>query len=66
MTIQPDLDYVHLTTDGRATALPGGAAFWGLPEAELSKFGQGWLISESECDRDWQTWEMHPIADEFV
>ncbi|MEO8310440.1 MAG: cupin domain-containing protein [Caldimonas sp.] len=29
-------------------------------------FGQSWLVSEFECSADWDNWEMHPHADEFV
>lgn len=44
----------------------GGDAFWQMPEAEMERYGGGWLISEFEFSADWPNWEMHPNADEFV
>lgn len=64
--LDPSLTYVRLGADGGATAVPGGAAFWSRPEAELDAYGQDWLVSEFECDADWPNWEMHPHADELV
>jgi len=66
MALNPQDRYVHLAEDGTATELPGGDAFWGLPEAEMARVGQGWLVSEFEFAVDWPNWEMHPHADEFV
>lgn len=66
MSLNPQHTYVHLAEDGAATRLPGGDAFWGLPAAEMDRFGGGWLISEFEFTADWPNWEMHPQADEFV
>lgn len=66
MPIDPRRTYVHLAQSGVATELPGGDAFWALPEAEIERFGGGWLIAEFEFDRDWPNWEMHPQADEIV
>ena len=66
MSIDPSQTYVSLSADGTARQVPGGAAFWSRPEAELDEFGRGWLISEFECSEDWSNWEMHPHADEFV
>lgn len=66
MPLNPQLRYVHLAQDGSAHQLPGGEAFWRLPEAEMARYGQGWLISEFEFTADWPNWEMHPEADEFV
>jgi mannose-6-phosphate isomerase-like protein (cupin superfamily) len=66
MALNPQLTYVHLSTDGNATELPGGEAFWSLPQAEMERYGHGWLISEFACALDWPNWEMHPNADEFV
>jgi mannose-6-phosphate isomerase-like protein (cupin superfamily) len=66
MMIDPSHTYVHLAADGAATSLPGGEAFWSLPDAQLDRHGQSWLISEFECASDWPSWEMHPHADEFV
>ena len=43
MTLDPELIDLHLAADGRATALPGGEAFWSLPEDEMARHGDGWL-----------------------
>jgi mannose-6-phosphate isomerase-like protein (cupin superfamily) len=66
MSLNPQHTYVHLAEDGAATQLPGGDAFWSLPEAEIERYGGGWLVSEFEFATDWPNWEMHPHADEFV
>ena len=66
MLIDPSQVYVLLAADGSAAELPGGEAFWSQPGSELDRIGQGWLVSEFECDADWPNWEMHPNADEFV
>lgn len=66
MKIESQKTYVALATDGMATVLAGGSAFWGLPESDIEAFGKHWLISEFSCEADWPTWEMHPRADEFV
>ena len=66
MSIDPSQTYVFLDADGSTVQVPGGEAFWSRPESELDQFGQSWLVSEFECSTDWQSWEMHPHADEFV
>ena len=66
MALDPRNTYVHLAADGKSTELPGGDAFWSLPDAEIDKFGRGWLVAEFSFDADWPNWEMHPDADEFV
>jgi mannose-6-phosphate isomerase-like protein (cupin superfamily) len=66
MSLNPQLTYVHLAEDGVATPLAGGEAFWSLPEAEIDRYGCGWLVSEFEFAADWPNWEMHPNGDEFV
>ncbi len=66
MTVDPEKNFVFLTADGGGRVIPGGDAFWVQPEAELEKFGQGWLITEFECSEDWTNWEMHPAGEEFV
>jgi mannose-6-phosphate isomerase-like protein (cupin superfamily) len=66
MSLNPQHSYVHLAESGVATELPGGEAFWGQPEAEIERWGGGWLVSEFEFAADWPNWEMHPNADEFV
>ena len=66
MHFDPNETYVHLNPDGSAKLIAGGERFWSLPEPELDRFGQGWLITEFECSADWSNWEMHPEADEFV
>lgn len=65
-SLNPQHTYVHLAVDGSATAVPGVAAFWSMPEAEMAQFGHGWLVSEFAFDADWPNWEMHPEGDEFV
>ena len=37
-----------------------------MPEADMERYGNGWLVSEFEFAADWPNWEMHPNADEFV
>jgi mannose-6-phosphate isomerase-like protein (cupin superfamily) len=66
MTFDPEGQYVHLAPDGKAVTMPGGDAFWSMPEAAMDKLGRGWLISEFVCSEDWATWEMHPNGEEFV
>jgi mannose-6-phosphate isomerase-like protein (cupin superfamily) len=66
MALNPQLTYVHLAESGTATQLPGGEAFWSLPQAAMVPYATGWLISEFELASDWPNWEMHPHADEFV
>jgi mannose-6-phosphate isomerase-like protein (cupin superfamily) len=62
----PTQTYIHLASDGMSTVLPGGDQFWTLAPAEIERYGRGWLISEYEFGEDWKTWEMHPLADEYV
>jgi len=66
MPLNPQATYVHLHASGVASELPGGAAFWSLPEEAMAVLGKDWLISEYEFTADWPTWEMHPNGDEFV
>jgi mannose-6-phosphate isomerase-like protein (cupin superfamily) len=67
MTIlRPVSTYVHLAETGQATPLPGGDAFWSLPDAEVERYGNGWLVAEFEFATDWSNWEMHPQGDEVV
>jgi mannose-6-phosphate isomerase-like protein (cupin superfamily) len=66
MSFDPSQTYIHLDSEGSATSLVGGDAFWSQSESELERFGRGWLVSEFECAADWSSWEMHPRADELV
>ncbi|HWX65363.1 MAG TPA: cupin domain-containing protein [Rhodanobacter sp.] len=66
MSLNPQRTYVHLAENGAATQLPGGEEFWSMPEADMERYGTGWLVSEFEFAADWPNWEMHPNADEFV
>ena len=66
MFFDPSETYVHLAPDGSAERLAGGDRFWSMPEPELDRYGEGWLISEFECASDWSSWEMHPAGEEFV
>jgi len=66
MSLNPQRTYVHLAENGAATQLPGGEAFWSMPEADMVRYGDGWLVSEFEFAADWPNWEMHPNGDEFV
>lgn len=66
MPFDLDKTYIHLGADGLSAAIPGGEQFWSLPAAQLEQYGQGWLVSQFECQADWPTWEMHPHGDEFV
>jgi hypothetical protein len=62
----PDRIYTHLDADGTSKTVAGGNEFWSLPPNEIEQFGRGWLVSEYEFASDWKTWEMHPMADEYV
>ena len=66
LPFDPRATYAHLDASGAITQVPGGAAFWSLPEAEMTALGSAWMISEYEFTADWPTWEMHPHGDEFV
>ena len=66
MALNPEDEYVYLAPNGQGVALPGGDKFWSMPPDEMAKFEQGWVISEFVCSEDWQNWEMHPSAEEFV
>lgn len=66
LRFDPSKTYVQLTPSGAAEQVPGGERFWSLPEAEIDRFGRGWLITEYEFTSDWSNWEMHPEAEEFV
>lgn len=64
--LDPQHRYVFLAADGEGTAMEGGDAFWSLPDAELDRFGRGWLVAEFTFGADWPHWEMHPEGDEYV
>lgn len=64
--LNPEHEYVYLSQDGQGLVVPGGGQFWSLPAAEMAKFEQGWVVSEFVCSENWQNWELHPNADEFV
>lgn len=66
MALNPQETYVHLGDQGRARELAGGAAFWGLSDAEMAAHGPGWLLSEFEFSEDWSSWELHPAGDELI
>lgn len=66
MPFDPSETYVRLASSGAAEPLPGGERFWSLPEPEIERLAQGWLVTELELSSDWSTWEMHPEAEEFV
>ena len=66
MFFDPSETYAHLSPGGSAELVPGGERFWSMPESELDRYGDGWLVTEFECSADWSNWEMHPAADEFV
>ncbi|MDE2428777.1 MAG: cupin domain-containing protein [Burkholderiales bacterium] len=58
--------YLQLTSEGNIRQLPGGQQFWIMSEGEKAAFGDGWLVSEFNCQQDWTSWEMHPQGDEVV
>ena len=66
MPLNPQDTYVHLAENGTATQMPGGDAFWSLPESEFERVAQGWLVAEFQFTEDWPNWEMHPNGDEYV
>ena len=66
MLLNLEQTYLQLAPDGTATPLPGGEAFWSLPEAEIDRHHLGWLVSEFVFSADWPNWEMHPEGDELV
>ena len=55
MAFDPSRHYVHLAASGQGRQVPGGDAFWSLPEAELARFDEHWLVTEFECASDWPT-----------
>lgn len=62
----PSEVYFLLNEAGAINEIEGGEKFWSLPEEELNRIADGWMISEFEFDSDWQNWEMHPNGDEIV
>ena len=66
--LYPELpeSYVHLAENGSGTSTGGGAEIWQLPPEQMSRFDQGWLLSELVCSEDWANWKMHPHGVEFV
>lgn len=65
-----DLDSTLMTLDdkGGITLLPVNETFWqDLGDGKFGDFAGGRrLVSYSQMDADWPTWEMHPAGDEFV
>jgi mannose-6-phosphate isomerase-like protein (cupin superfamily) len=66
MPFNPSQQYVLLSSSGNAQILDGGEKFWSLPEAVLDEHGKNWLVSQFTCSENWQSWEMHPEADEII
>lgn len=66
MVIDPSHTYVSFAADGSARQVPGGDAFWSLPEDEVAAHGDNWMLLEFESTSDWGTWEMHPHGDEVI
>lgn len=62
----PSETYVRLTAGGSAELIASGEGFWSLPEPQMDRLSEDWLITEFECASDWSNWEMHPEAEEFV
>lgn len=58
--------YLSLKKNGEIEKHEGGDKFWSKSGEELDKIGEDWLITEFESTEDWQSWEMHPHAEEIV
>lgn len=58
--------YLSLKKSGEIEKHEGGDKFWSKSGEELDKIGEDWLITEFESAEDWQSWEMHPHAEEIV
>ncbi len=67
-TVLTDLmqNYLLLKKSGEIEKLEGGDKFWSKSGEELDKISEDWLITEYEFTEDWQSWEMHPHAEEIV
>lgn len=66
--ILPDFtqNYASLGQNGEINIFEGGDAFWNLSAEKFDEIGQNWLITEFNFEADWETWEMHPHAEEIV
>jgi mannose-6-phosphate isomerase-like protein (cupin superfamily) len=58
-------NYCSLSQNGEITKFAGGNEFWSLSAEKLNAIGENWLITEFYFEEDWQTWEMHPHAEEI-
>jgi mannose-6-phosphate isomerase-like protein (cupin superfamily) len=59
-------NYATLGQNGDIKMFAGGDAFWSLPPSDFEKIGESWLVTEYYFDKDWESWEMHPEAEEIV
>lgn len=70
MTSPLDLHDDYLLIDGTdLERLSGGPGFWDqllFDDAFRDQVGAGWLVAAFEVTSDWESWEMHPDADEVV
>jgi mannose-6-phosphate isomerase-like protein (cupin superfamily) len=65
MTDAFDLNTTYLNIkDDRATEIDG-TTFWQLPEDEINRLADGWLVAAFLVEDDTH-WEMHPAGDEVL
>lgn len=58
--------YVVLGDNGDATPISVSDRFFEDLERKFGDFKGKKLVSHFTFDRDWDTWEMHPVGEEFV
>ena len=59
--------YLRLRPDATIEPLPLGPDFWPqLMSGKLGDFHNEYLVTLSEYEQDWPSWERHPAGDEIV
>jgi mannose-6-phosphate isomerase-like protein (cupin superfamily) len=58
--------YLRLRPDSSIERLPAGDFWPRLMRGELGDFHHEYLVTTSDHDADWPSWEMHPNGDEIV
>ncbi|HIK14316.1 MAG TPA: cupin domain-containing protein [Leptolyngbyaceae cyanobacterium M33_DOE_097] len=58
--------YVVLGDKGDTTPVPVGDNFFQDLADKFGDFSGRRLVSHFSCDRDWDSWEMHPHGEELV
>ena len=69
-TVQPDniaSTYLRLRPDSSIERLPFDASFWPrLMKGELGNFHHEYLVTTNTYNKDWPSWERHPLGEEIV